>query len=91
MRSKIIDQYKPLLAGTSDGVSRVGYDTAIIVDPTDLTSTIAVTTADALAGTYTAYASVKSGDALDLSGAKAYIKVDTASVVILGDGRKDPA
>lgn len=90
MRSKIIEQYKPVLATTTDGFSRVGFNSAIFVDPTDLTSTITVTTCDTESGTYEAFATVTSGGALDLGGAKAYLKVDTASVVILGDGRKNP-
>lgn len=103
MRSKILDQFKyQKTAGTA--FDRTGYNTGIFVCIGGTSSTaIKVVTCDTADGDFTdvatlvastsAETSTDVGVAVDLSGAKKYVKVTgaTKTSCILGDGIKDPA
>lgn len=104
MRSKFIEQVKYIDDIKTAGVSHIGYDSAmfIVIGGTDDTA-IKVQHCDTLSGVYSDFATiVASADAdsstnegvtLDISGAKAYLKVTgaTTAVAVFGDAKKDPA
>ena len=103
MRSKIINQYKyQKNAGTA--FDRTGYNTGIFIAIGGTSSTaIKVVTCDTSNGVFEDFATIVAaadagastdvGIALDISGAKKYIKITgaTTASVVLGDGIKDPA
>ena len=102
MRSKILDQIKyQKTAGTA--FDRTGFNTAIFIAIGGTSSTaIKVQHCDTSSGTFEDFATLVSADdagtstdvgiALDISGAKKFIKMTgaTKASVILGDGRIDP-
>lgn len=103
MRSKIINQYKyQKTAGTA--FDRTGYNTGIFIAIGGTSSTaIKVQTCDTSDGVFEDFATLVAaadagvstdvGIALDISGAKKYVKITgaTTASVVLGDGIKDPA
>jgi len=103
MRSKILDQFKyQKTAGTA--FDRTGYNTGIFVCVGGTASTaIKVVTSDTANGDFVDVATLVKGTdagvstdvgiAVDLSGAKKYVKVTGATTAscVLGDGIKDPA
>ena len=103
MRSKVIDQFKYVgSAGTA--FDRTGFDTGIFIAIGGTSSTaIKVQHCDTSNGTFTDYATLVAsadagtttdvGIALDISGAKKYIKMTgaTKASVILGDASFDPS
>lgn len=103
MRSKILNQFKyQKTAGTA--FDRTGFNTAIFIAIGGTSSTaIKVQTCDTSNGEFEDFATLVAaadagsstdvGIALDISGAKKYLKMTgaTKASVILGDGIKDPA
>lgn len=103
MRSKILNQFKyQKTAGTA--FDRTGFNTGIFIAIGGTSSTaIKVQHCDTSDGTFTDFATLVAsadagsttdvGIALDISGAKKYLKMTgaTKASVILGDGIKDPA
>lgn len=103
MRSKILNQFKyQKTAGTA--FDRTGFNTAIFIAIGGTSSTaIKVVTCDTSNGEFEDFATLVAGAdagsstdvgiALDISGAKKYIKMTgaTKASVVLGDGIKDPA
>ena len=103
MRSKILNQFKYQgSAGTA--FDRTGVNTALFVAIGGTSSTaIKVQHCDTNNGTFTDFATLVSADdagtttdvgiALDISGAKKFIKMTgaTKASAILGDGRIDPS
>ena len=103
MRSKILNQFKYQgSAGTA--FDRTGFNSAIFVAIGGTSATaIKVQHCDTNNGNFTDFATLVSADdagtstdvgvALDISGAKKYLKMTgaTKASVILGDGIKDPA
>lgn len=103
MRSKIINQYKyQKNAGTA--FDRTGFDTVIAIAIGGSSSTaIKVVTCDTSNGEFEDFATIVAaadagsstdvGVALDISGAKKYLKITgaTKASVVLSDGIKDPA
>ncbi len=103
MRSKILNQYKyQKTAGTA--FDRTGFNTAIFIAIGGTSSTaIKVQTCDTSDGVFEDFATLVAGAdagsstdvgiALDISGAKKYLKMTgaTKASVVLGDGIKDPA
>lgn len=102
MRSKILEQFKyQKTAGTA--FDRTGFDTGIFIAIGGTASTaIKVVTSDTADGVFTdvvtlvkdtdAGVSTDVGVAVDLSGAKKYVKVTGATTAscVLGDGRINP-
>lgn len=102
MRSKVLDQFKYVgSAGTA--FDRTGFNSAIFVAIGGTSSTaIKVQHCDTSGGTFTDFATIVAaadagsstdvGVALDISGAKKYIKMTgaTKASVILGDAIVDP-
>lgn len=102
MRSKILDQYKyQKTAGTA--FDRTGFNTGIFIAIGGTASTaIKVQTCATSDGTFTDLATIVAstdagvttdvGVAVDLSGAKKYVKVTGATTAscVLGDGRINP-
>ena len=103
MRSKILNQFKyQKTAGTA--FDRTGFNTGIFIAIGGSSSTaIKVVTCDTSDGVFEDFdtlvaaadagSSTDVGIALDISGAKKYLKMTgaTKASVILGDGIKDPA
>lgn len=103
MRSKILNQFKyQKTAGTA--FDRTGFNTGIFIAIGGSSSTaIKVVTCDTSDGVFEDFATLVAsadagsstdvGIALDISGAKKYLKMTgaTKASVILGDGIKDPA
>lgn len=102
MRSKLLEQFKYVkTAGTA--FDRTGFDTGIFIAIGGTSSTaIKVQTSDTSDGVFTdlativasadAGASTDVGVAVDLKGAKKYVKVTGATTAscVLGDGRINP-
>ena len=102
MRSKIIDQFK-YVGGAGSAFDRTGFDTGIFIAIGGTSSTaIKVVTSATSDGVFTDVATIVAGAdagadtnvgvAVDLSGAKKYVKVTGATTAscVLGDASKDP-
>lgn len=103
MRSKLLDQFK-YQASAGTAFDRTGFDTAIFIAIGGTSSTaIKVQECDTSTGTFTDFATLVAsadagsstdvGVALDISGAKKYLKMTgaTKASVILDDAKVDPS
>lgn len=103
MKSKFLQQIKLISDATTTGVSRKGFNSALIIvqggtNNTDIKiqdGSVAGTTADYLTlGKATGAGTVVSFQ-LDISGCKEYVKITgtslTGAMIVLGDADVDPA